>query len=99
MKKSADLLPLLLTVALSALVTGCTTARVEYDRMIGTQYPQPVMKITSYQLRASCRRVQLPAISIYSKSLKTVVSQLTKKMSTNIWMIVFAHFSNLAISA
>ena len=42
MKKNVHLLPLLSMVAVGALATGCTTARVEYDRMTGTQYPQPV---------------------------------------------------------
>lgn len=31
---------IVLVLALTALI-GCTTARIEYDRMTGTQYPQP----------------------------------------------------------
>ena len=29
-----------LTIPVLTLAVGCTTARIEYDRMTGTQYPQ-----------------------------------------------------------
>ena len=32
--------PIIFALALTTLI-GCTTARIEYDRMTGTQYPQP----------------------------------------------------------
>lgn len=35
------IIPLLSTVLAAALATGCTSARLEYDRMTGTDFPNP----------------------------------------------------------